>query len=82
MFETGSLSCKELVELVTAYLENSLPPEERERFETHLVGCRGCRNYVDQARKTLFMVNHLEEEHLSPQAQTRLLTAFRDWKKR
>ena len=82
MSEIGSLSCKELVELVTAYLEDTLMREERERFEAHLVGCRGCRNYLDQARKTLFIVNHLEEEHLSPQAQTRLLAAFRDWKKR
>jgi anti-sigma factor RsiW len=81
MSAIDSLSCKELVELVTAYLEDSLPPDERARFEAHLTGCRGCRNYLDQARKTLFIVNHLEEEHLTQQAQTRLLAAFRDWKK-
>ena len=40
------LSCQELVELVTNYLEDCLGQEERDSFEHHIEGCTGCREYV------------------------------------
>ena len=40
------LACQELVELVTDYLEDALPPEERARFDAHLAECPGCSNYL------------------------------------
>ena len=42
------MTCKELVELVTAYLDDVLDADTRARFEAHLTKCRGCRNYLDQ----------------------------------
>jgi anti-sigma factor RsiW len=47
------LSCQELVELVTEYLEDALPPAERERFEAHVAGCPGCDAHLDQVRTTI-----------------------------
>ncbi|MDQ5874162.1 MAG: zf-HC2 domain-containing protein, partial [Actinomycetota bacterium] len=44
------LTCRELVELVTDYLEGGLTPEDRMRFEEHLLICEGCSAYVDQVR--------------------------------
>ena len=38
------LACREVVELVTAYLDDGLAPSDRERFEEHLVFCDGCGN--------------------------------------
>ena len=75
------MSCKELVELVTDYLEDALPPEERRRFEEHLTLCHGCVNYVDQMRKTVVTVGGLHEESISPEARDALLNVFRDWKR-
>ena len=40
------LACKELVELVTEYLEGTLPPAERARFDAHLGQCEGCHTYL------------------------------------
>ncbi|HET9109981.1 MAG TPA: zf-HC2 domain-containing protein [Ktedonobacterales bacterium] len=75
------MTCKELVELVTAYFEDALPEDERTRFERHLSVCPGCDTYVDQMRQTVALVGDLREEHVSPDAQNHLLRAFRDWKR-
>jgi anti-sigma factor RsiW len=79
--DDAELTCKELVELVTDYLEGALPPAERVRFETHLVSCRGCANYLDQMRRTLDAVGALSEEAIDPDARDAFLEAFRSWKR-
>ena len=74
------MSCNELVELVTEYLERALPPGERARFEAHLAQCPGCRVYLQQMRQTIRVVGRLSEEDLAPAARDKLLRAFRAWK--
>jgi len=75
-----ALSCQELVELVTDYLEDVLPPDERARFDEHLEVCRACRRYLEQMRRTVELTGSLEPESLSPEAEATLLEAFRHWK--
>lgn len=74
------LTCRELVELVTEYLEGALPAAARARFEAHLAQCAGCTNYVEQARLTIQLTGQLTEDSLSPAAREELLRIFRDWK--
>ena len=74
------LTCKELVEVVTDYLEDRLPPAERVRFEEHVAFCSWCRTYLDQMRETVRLTGTLREDNLSPGARDGLLRAFRDWK--
>ena len=52
----ADLSCRELVELVTEYLEGALPEGERARFEAHLANCAGCETYLEQVRATIALV--------------------------
>ncbi len=75
----GALTCKELVELMTEYLEGTLPLEERARFEAHLIGCEGCTHYLDQMRRTIRLTGMLTEESIEPAARDELLRLFRDW---
>ncbi|ABS27802.1 anti-sigma factor [Anaeromyxobacter sp. Fw109-5] len=75
------LSCRELVELVTDYLEGSLPADERTRFELHLTYCAWCRTYLAQMRQILERAGELTEASLAPEARDALLATFRDWKK-
>jgi anti-sigma factor RsiW len=75
------LSCQDLVELVTAYLEGALSPTERDRFEAHLAICQGCRNYLDQMRNTIALAGRLSEEAIPAEARQQLLEVFRDWKR-
>jgi anti-sigma factor RsiW len=74
------MSCQELVELVTEYLEGALPDAERARFENHLRGCDGCTHYVEQMRRTIQLTGKLSEQSMSDEARNHLLSAFRSWK--
>ena len=76
------LACRELVELVTDYLEDRLSPVDRARFETHLAACEACRAFLDQYLRTVHVLGHLPEESLSPEARAALLDAFRGWRNR
>ena len=76
------LSCQELVELVTAYLDDALPSAERARFEAHITDCDGCTGYLEQIRLTIGFTGRLAPEQLDPAAEAVLLDAFRDWKRR
>jgi anti-sigma factor RsiW len=75
------LSCRELVELVTDYLEDALSPAERVRFEEHLIACPGCQTYLEQMRQTIDVLGRVTEESLEPAAGDQLLDLFRNWKR-
>jgi anti-sigma factor RsiW len=76
----ADLSCQELVELVTDYLEGRLSAADRERFDAHIAGCDACTAYLEQMRMTLAALGHIPEESISVQAREELLLAFREWR--
>ena len=71
------MTCAELVELVTAFLDGALDPETEQRFVEHLAICDGCDIYVDQMRRTIAEVGRVEPETLSDETREGLLQAFR-----
>ena len=75
------MTCKELIELVTDYLDGTLPEEVRWQMDQHLSGCDGCTNYLDQMRQTIRLTGHVHEENMTPVQREDLLRLFRDWKK-
>ena len=77
---SAELTCAELVEVVTDYLEGALPPEEVERFEIHLVYCSPCTTHLEQMRETIRTAGALREDDLDPALADELLTAFRGWR--
>jgi MEDS: MEthanogen/methylotroph, DcmR Sensory domain/Putative zinc-finger len=75
----AEMTCPELVELVTTYLEGAMPPEEQDRFEAHRRGCQGCASYVSQVRLTVSALGQLRpsaDEHLAAETG-RILELFR-----
>jgi anti-sigma factor RsiW len=74
------MSCRELVELVTDYLEGALAPEDVARFEAHVAACPGCEAYVEQMRATIEVTR--ASGGVEPSAVSPLLDAFRDWQRR
>jgi anti-sigma factor RsiW len=73
------LACRQVVELVTAYVEDALDPVDRERFEEHLVFCDGCASYLEQIRTTIRLASRVEDP-LPAELEAELLEAFRSWR--
>ena len=79
IFRRGRLSCQQVVELVTDYLDGVMEPRRRARFEAHLAGCDGCTAYLEQFRATVTLVGRLEVGDVPAPVMSELLSAFRNW---
>ena len=77
--EPNELTCAELVELLTDYLDGSLSERDRSRFEFHLAQCHDCESHLAEFRETIETLGVLAQESLDPGVRERLLEAFRDW---
>lgn len=74
------MPCRELVELVTDYLDGALPDAERARFEAHVAACEGCDRYVEQIRTTVALTRETRALEERPEISA-LLIAFRDYRR-
>jgi anti-sigma factor RsiW len=73
------MTCRDVVELVTDYIEDALPRKVRRRVEEHLAQCEGCTTYLDQMRETIRLTGMIREEEIPEAERQRLLDAFRGW---
>jgi len=76
------MACKELVGVLTNYLDGSLAPNDRRRLEAHLDECPYCVNYVEQMKETIDAMGGVRLESLAPERQEEVLEAFRGWQDR
>ena len=74
------LTCQELVELVTDYLDGALSRDDRSRFEAHIGACTNCREYLAQFEQTIAVTGTLREDDLEPAARDALLAQFGEWR--
>ena len=78
MADGTAISCQEVVEVVTDYLEGRLSPEDAAIFEAHLELCDGCRWYLDQIRTTIATVGRIEDADVPPALRSTVMGAFRN----
>jgi predicted anti-sigma-YlaC factor YlaD len=76
------VECRQVVEVLTDFLEGGMPPAERVRLEQHLAMCEGCMNYLEQLQGTIRLVGRLDRETVPPTTVAELLRVFRAWKAR
>ncbi len=76
------LSCREMTELVTDYVEGYLSLADRMRFQLHIGMCRDCRAYVRQMKVTSRALAKLPPPVLSTELRDELLRRFEGWKTR
>jgi anti-sigma factor (TIGR02949 family) len=76
----SGLSCREVVELITDYLEEALPADDRRRVEEHLAACPDCPKHLEQMRQTIRLTGRLTEQQIPEEQKADLLEAFREWK--
>jgi anti-sigma factor RsiW len=81
MSAVRELSCREIVELVTEYLEGAMEDDLRVAFEAHLAKCEGCAHYLEQIEAAIRLAGTIEPEVLSPEFEADLLEAFRDFER-
>jgi anti-sigma factor RsiW len=74
------LICREVVEMVTDYLEGALPRRERRRLEAHLADCPHCTEYLAQMDATIRLTGRLEPDALSPRMYEDLAEVYRRWR--
>jgi anti-sigma factor RsiW len=76
----NEITCAELVEVISDYLEEAMQEGERRRFEAHLDECPYCASYLEQMRQTIAALGELSEESIAPDAREALLETFRGWR--
>jgi predicted anti-sigma-YlaC factor YlaD len=74
------MACIEVVEVVTDYLEGTMPARKRRLLKEHLTGCDGCDAYIEQMRRTIEVSGRLRAEDIPPELEERLLGVFESWK--
>ena len=72
------VQCREVVTVLTDYLEGALPAEQRAALEQHLLTCEGCTNYVDQMRTSIDLTGRLQEEDVPEPVMDNVLQMFQD----
>jgi anti-sigma factor RsiW len=72
------LVCREFVELVTSYLEGTLPEGERQRMDAHLAECDGCAGYLEDMRRLVGSLHETPEPPPDEATRDALLRAFRE----
>ena len=60
MRPSADMTCQELMDLVTTYLDGALSPQERDRFEAHRGECSSCQAYVSQMRLVVSTLGRLQ----------------------
>jgi anti-sigma factor RsiW len=75
------MTCRQVVELMTDYLEGTLPASDRARFEEHIAGCDGCRAYLSQLRTTRDVIGRIADEPMPASVERELIEAFRNWRR-
>jgi predicted anti-sigma-YlaC factor YlaD len=75
-----AITCREVVEIVTDYLEGALPPDVLARLEEHLSVCDPCREYIAQVRTTTRLAARTRALEERPDRDA-LLEVFREFKR-
>jgi hypothetical protein len=76
--QINHITCRQLVELASDYLERALAAEDTELFEQHLTYCEGCERYVDEIRRTIGIGGRLRQDEVPAETLERLMGDFRE----
>ena len=69
---TGRLDCKDVLNLLSAYVDGELSPELCRAIEEHMVACHNCYVVLDSMNKTLALYHRLEPPEMPAEVQVRL----------
>ena len=76
-----ALRCREVVELVSDYLEGRLRGADRTLFEHHASWCRWCSDYLREMRATVGAAAKLRRDGLPKELEEAFLHLYREWRR-
>ena len=71
------LACDDVMQRVTEYLDEALPPGATKAFEQHLAECAACAGHLQEIRQTIRGLGALPREPMPAPMKDRLLHALR-----
>ncbi|MCA1692749.1 MAG: zf-HC2 domain-containing protein [Actinobacteria bacterium] len=77
LLHPAEIPCRQVVELVTDYLEGALPPTERQGVAAHLEHCPHCSRYLDQMTVTVALLRRLRPPSPEPQVRSQQAALYR-----
>jgi anti-sigma factor RsiW len=77
VIDPHDMTCQELVEVLTEYLDGMLGMHDRARLEAHLSVCDDCRAYVAQFEATITVTRRADGGALAPSLREELRRVFR-----
>jgi predicted anti-sigma-YlaC factor YlaD len=73
------LTCRQMTELITDYLEGRLPWMDRARFRLHVGMCKNCREYLKQMKLSVAVLGAMPVEPVPDDVMEELLARFARW---
>jgi predicted anti-sigma-YlaC factor YlaD len=73
------LTCRQMTELITDYLEGRLPWMDRARFRLHIGMCKNCREYLKQMKLSVAVLGAMPVEPVPDDVMEELLARFARW---
>ena len=72
---TSLLTCKEFLQELNDYLDETVDVELRHKLELHITECPNCFVILDTTKKTIQVYKELQPQALPAEVQERLLKA-------
>ena len=73
------MTCRQVTQLVTEYLEGKLSWKDAVRFQLHVGMCRHCRRYLRDMKVTVRVLGRLPAAAIPSDTMDALMERFRNW---
>ena len=73
---TSLLTCKEFLQELSEYLDETLDVEIRQRVEAHITECPNCYVIYDTTKKTINVYKGIDPQRLPQDIHSRLMAAL------
>ena len=80
MTAEADVTCREVAELLSDYLDDAIPAPDRARLDAHLAECNGCAAALEQLRETIRVSGTLTEAQVAQERLEPVRSVFRTWR--
>ncbi|MBI1747530.1 MAG: zf-HC2 domain-containing protein [Acidobacteria bacterium] len=71
------ITCRQVIELLSDYINRELSPEDKTELDQHLQGCQNCGTFLYTLRQSVDLLKDLKEEDIPEEVNARLRNFLR-----